>query len=181
MAGVIGAYSQVRDDGTVSTDNTTLSSVLSSKNGDKAKNNTTLQMEDFLSLLVAEMQNQDPLEPTNNSEYMGQMATFSQVEATQEMNDNILEQKAASLVGKAVIVATDLNKNGFVGGVVNYWEKINGTIYLGIGDKLYDIADLDTVMDDEYYKKWSGNDENAATDPTDETTDGTTDGTTDEA
>lgn len=156
MAGTIGAYSKVYDDGTVSTDSSTLSSVLSSKNGNNAKNNTTLQMEDFLSLLVAEMQNQDPLEPTSNSEYMGQMATFSQVEATDEMNENILEQKAANLVGKAVIMTTDLNKDGYVGGVVDYWEKIKGTIYLGIGDKLYDIADLDTVMDDEYYKKWSG-------------------------
>ena len=47
-------------------------------------------MENFLSLLVAEMQNQDPLEPTSNSDYMAQMATFSQVEATTEMNEKVL-------------------------------------------------------------------------------------------
>ena len=37
--------------------------------------------------MVAEMQNQDPLEPTDNSDYMAQLATFTQVEATKEMND----------------------------------------------------------------------------------------------
>ena len=92
-----------------------------------------------------------------NSDYMAQLATFTQVEATKEMNDNTLQDMASNLVGKQVIMTTTQNSNGYIGGTVDYWETINGTVYLGIGGKLYDIADLDTVMDKDYFDKWKGN------------------------
>ena len=41
-----------------------------------------LGYDQFLQLLCAEMQYQDPLEPTSNTEYVAQLATFSQMEAT---------------------------------------------------------------------------------------------------
>ena len=52
-------------------------------------------------------------------------------------------------------MTTDLNKDGYIAGKVDYWEVISNKIYLGIDGKLYDIDDLDTVMDDDYYKKWN--------------------------
>ena len=116
-----------------------------------------LGKDEFLTLLITQMQNQDPLEPTDNSDYMAQLATFTQVEATKEMNDNTLQDMASNLVGKQVIMTTTQNSNGYIGGTVDYWETINGTVYLGIGGKLYDIADLDTVMDKDYFDKWKGN------------------------
>ena len=112
------------------------------------KKSNTLNMENFLSLLVAEMQNQDPLEPTSNSDYMAQMATFSQVEAT-------------------------------TGGVVNGWQEIDGIIYLGINGGLYDINDVDQVIDKDYYEKWNAsNGSNSSSGSTDSTT-GSTDSTDD--
>ena len=39
----------------------------------------------FLQLLVAQMQYQDPLEPTSNTEFVSQYAQFSQVEQMQNM------------------------------------------------------------------------------------------------
>lgn len=120
------------------------------------KKSNTLNMEDFLSLLVAEMQNQDPLEPTSNSDYMAQMATFSQVEATAEMNERVLGQTASNLIGKAVIVKTDTNSSGYAGGIVNGWQEIDDIIYLGINGNLYDINDVDQVIDKDYYEKWIG-------------------------
>lgn len=138
--------------GTVNTESSTISST--SANAKKASDNNTLDVDDFLQLLVTEMQYQDPLEPTDNSDYIAQMATFTQVEATNEMLDTVSRQTASSLVGKTVIMTTDLNTDGYVAGKVDYWEVISGTIYLGIDGKLYDIADLDTVMDDSYYQQW---------------------------
>lgn len=153
----MGPQSYLKTDGTVTTGSETLSSVLSSTGKGASKtSNSTLDIDDFLSLMVAQMQNQDPLEPTDNSQYMAQLATFTQVEATTQMNDKTLQNMASNLVGKQVIMTTTLNTDGYIGGTVDYWENIGGTIYLGIGGKLYDIADLDTVMDDEYYKQWSG-------------------------
>ena len=90
---------------------------------------------------------------------MAQMATFSQVEATSEMNERVLSQTASNLIGKAVIVKTDTNSTGYAGGIVNGWQEIDGIVYLGINGNLYDINDVDQVIDKEYYEKWnnSGN------------------------
>lgn len=159
MAGTLGPLSYVNKDGTLTTGNTTMSSSISSNTGNKTENKSTLDVDDFLQLLVAEMQYQDPLQPTDNTQYMAQMATFTQVEATTQMQTSTEKEMASNLVGKTVIMSTELNSTGYIAGKVNYWENIDGTIYLGIGDKLYDIADLETVMDEDYYKKWAGIDD----------------------
>lgn len=172
MASTIGAWSYVKNDGSLSTKddvNTNISST--GKNNSTSANKTTLDVNEFLKLMVAEMQNQDPLEPTDNSDYMAQLATFTQVEATKEMNTNTLQGMASDLVGKQVIMVTNQNSDGFIGGTVDYWETINGTVYLGIGGKLYDIADLDTVMDKSYYDKWSGKTDTDTKTDTDNNTD----------
>ena len=126
---------------------------------------SNLGYDDFLKLLSAEMQYQDPLEPTSNSDYMAQMATFSQVEATSDMNERVLSQTASNLIGKAVIVKTDTNSSGYAGGIVNGWQEIDGIVYLGINGNLYDINDIDQVIDKDYYEKWNnaanGNGSNA--------------------
>ena len=108
------------------------------------KSNSSLDVNDFLQLLVAQMQYQDPLEPTDNTQYIAQMATFTQVEATTEMGNKVEQQMASSLVGKSVIMKTNESSSGMIAGKVNYWENIDGKIYLGINGKLYDIADVDT-------------------------------------
>ena len=46
---------------------------------------SSLDKDAFLQLLVAQMKYQDPLEPTSNTEYIAQYATFSQVESLQNM------------------------------------------------------------------------------------------------
>ncbi len=144
MAGTIDTTSKVS--------NQIMSSTSKTSN---TKKSNTLNMENFLSLLVAEMQNQDPLEPTSNSDYMAQMATFSQVEATSEMNERVLSQTASNLIGKAVIVKTDTNSTGYAGGIVNGWQEIDGIVYLGINGNLYDINDVEQVIDKNYYEKWN--------------------------
>ena len=142
--------------GTIDTTGKVSNQIMSSTSKtSNTKKSNTLNMENFLSLLVAEMQNQDPLEPTSNSDYMAQMATFSQVEATSEMNERVLSQTASNLIGKAVIVKTDTNSTGYAGGIVNGWQEIDGIVYLGINGNLYDINDVDQVIDEDYYEKWN--------------------------
>ena len=113
--------------GVDNTSGVTSSQIISSTSKtSNTKQSNMLNMQDFLSLLVAEMQNQDPLEPTSNSDYMAQMATFSQVEATSDMNERVLSQTASNLIGKAVIVKTDTNSSGYAGGIdKDYYEKWN--------------------------------------------------------
>ena len=75
---------------------------------DSSKNQKTqgsdLGYDQFLQLLCAEMQYQDPLEPTNNTDYVAQLATFSQLEATLGMQKTTENTMANDLVGKQVIL-----------------------------------------------------------------------------
>ena len=70
-----------------------------------------------------------------------------------------------------------MNTSGYAGGVVNGWQEIDGIIYLGINGGLYDINDVDQVIDKDYYEKWNAsNGSNSSSGSTDSTT-GSTDST----
>ena len=108
----------------------------------------------FLQLLCAEMQYQDPLEPTTNTDYVAQMATFSQLEATLSMQGTQQNAMASSLVGQQVIlkVENDSGKTTYVEGKVDYAMYENGEVFLSVNDGLYPMSSLDTVADSSYYE-----------------------------
>lgn len=117
-------------------------------------NNTSSDKEMFLKLLVAEMQYQDPLEPTSNTDYVKELASFSQIEAVQSVQDQMTTLKANSLVGKYVILNTqDSSGNSqYVSGKVDYvMTDEEGEIFLSVNEKLYSMDDLDSVCDEAYY------------------------------
>lgn len=118
----------------------------------KAKG-SDLGYDQFLQLLCAEMQYQDPLEPTSNTDYVAQLATFSQLEASLAQTETLQGDMANNLVGKEVImkVEDDKGKKTFVEGTVDYVMYQDGEIYLSINDGLYPLTDLDTVADSKYY------------------------------
>jgi flagellar basal-body rod modification protein FlgD len=80
-----------------------------------------LEKDDFLKLLTVQLQNQDPLEPQDNTEMVAQLAEFSSLEQLENMNQNlessldldlILTQvlnntAAAGLIGKSVLATGD--------------------------------------------------------------------------
>lgn len=114
----------------------------------------SLDKDAFLQLLVAQMQYQDPLEPTDNTEYISQLATFSQLEETQNLNTTMSENGAYNLVGKQVIIKVTNSTTGetsYDSGMVDYVMRENGKVYLSVNDSLYSIDDLDTVADSDYY------------------------------
>jgi flagellar basal-body rod modification protein FlgD len=88
---------------------------------------TTLQanglgMEDFLKILLTQLTFQDPLKPMDNQEFMAQMAQFTSLEQTQQLNgklDALLSTQAAlqsvGLIGRTVDVTTE---SGSVTGTV---------------------------------------------------------------
>lgn len=116
---------------------------------EKAKGNTTFDKNMFLKLLAAEMQYQDPLEPTQNSEYVSEMATFSQVEATQNVAGAVDSISAGALIGKYVTVDSE---DGMVTGIVDYTTKKDSKIYLNINGKDYDADKVLSIKDSEYYE-----------------------------
>jgi len=68
-----------------------------------------LGKDDFLKLLIGQMQNQDPLSPSDPSEQMGQMTQFSILEqisnlaqSQQAAAANDYDQQALALIGRTV-------------------------------------------------------------------------------
>ena len=53
----------------------------------------------FMTLLVTQMQNQDPLNPSTDTEFIGQLAQFSSLEQMENLNSTLANQNAFSLVG----------------------------------------------------------------------------------
>ena len=112
-----------------------------------------LGYDQFLQILCAEMQYQDPLNPTSNTDYIAQMATFTQVESMLNMQNTMTSSQANDLVGKYVIMKVTSSTTGevsYAAGNVDYVLHQNGKTFLSIGDSLYNIEDLDTVADVDY-------------------------------
>lgn len=126
-----------------------------SQNSLKNKSKTStdgMDKDAFLQLLVAQMQYQDPLEPTSNTEYISQYAQFSQVEQIQNMAASTDLARASSLVGEQVYIKTTNSKGStdYIYGKVDYVVYENNKAYLSIDESLYSLDDLDTVVDKTY-------------------------------
>ena len=116
-------------------------------------NKSSLGKDAFLQLLVAQMKYQDPLEPTSNTEYISQLATFSELEEMQNLRVSYDMQRAQSLVGKQVIMNVIAGATGNltkIGGQVDYVVLENDKVYLSIQDQLYSLDDMGSIVDSEY-------------------------------
>jgi flagellar basal-body rod modification protein FlgD len=83
----------------------------------------TLGKDDFLKLMVAQLQHQDPMNPMQDSDMMGQMASFSTLEqitnmatANQTIASNLTSSGAIGLIGRTVTYtdADDISHTGVV-------------------------------------------------------------------
>jgi flagellar basal-body rod modification protein FlgD len=112
-----------------------------------------LGKDDFMKLLVTQLQNQDPFKPMENAEFVAQLAQFSTLEQTQNMSDGLntlaaLQQEsmqlqslaeASTLIGKEVTFY-DPNTGENLSGQVESVEVQNGTIFLKIGENHVPLA-----------------------------------------
>ncbi len=133
-------------------DNSNASSVLDQyantvKNADKPKTNEMGQ-DEFLKLMIAELNNQNPLDPQDNGEFIAQLAQFSTVEGidklnttTEGMSDGMRSSQAlqaSSLVGQSVIV--EGNEMGLL---------LNKGIISGYSELPESTTDLTLTIEDE--------------------------------
>ncbi|MCK5932799.1 MAG: flagellar hook assembly protein FlgD [Fulvimarina manganoxydans] len=84
----------------------------------------------FLKLLVAEMNNQDPLNPTDSTEYVAQFASFSTVEQSIQTNKRLDTMMAVSALTQAdaLIGRTMTSSDGSVSGEVSSIRAVDGGI-----------------------------------------------------
>lgn len=95
-----------------------------------AKSSASLDYTAFLRLLIAQMQNQDPTNPTDPAEWMGQIASFSNVEQAIQTNaklDALMTSMALTqvdgIIGRTVTATTP---EGEVSGKVTAVRIITG-------------------------------------------------------
>ena len=106
-----------------------------------------------MQILVAQMKYQDPLEPTSNTEYISQYATFSQVEQLSNMANAMSLSRASEMVGKTVTIAqknADTGATKEIQGVVDFVNYSGNEAYLNIGGVNYNINDVVQVWDTNY-------------------------------
>jgi len=134
----------------------------------------TLGQDEFLTLLVAQMQNQDPLNPTDSTEWTAQLAQYSQLEQSMNLNDTmellVDGQKtterlsALSLIGKEAVVEGSTFTLDGESADIGY--KINGDVSefdMEIQDSLGNrVATLhpSELSQGNHYLTWDGLDDN---------------------
>lgn len=141
---------QAVKDGQIQTTTSTTSSTSSTSS---TSGGSTLDKNSFLQLLVAQMKYQDPLNPSSNTEYVAQLATFSQLEQMQNLSQTTTNSQAFSLVGKEVIIKTTstTGNSSYISGRVDFVNMNSGKAQLSVNGSLYSIDLLDSVIDDTYY------------------------------
>lgn len=115
--------------------------------------NSDLDKEAFLQMLVTQMQYQDPLNPSDSTQYMSQLAQYSSLEATMNISSTLEKGNALNLVGEYVIMNTtdSAGNSSQISGLVEYATVKDGETLLSINNQYYPAEDLDSVVDYDYY------------------------------
>ncbi len=115
-------------------------------------NKNDLGKDAFLQLLVTQMRYQDPLNPTNDKEFLAQMAQFTSLEQMQNLNKATSNSQAFAMIGKT-IQATEVNQATLepelIQGKVDSVRMKNGKTFLVVGEKEISIEKVETVFESE--------------------------------
>lgn len=110
-----------------------------------------LGSQDFLNLMMKQLQYQDPMDPVSNTEFIAQQAQFSQLQTTNTMSDNIASNngvsQALSLVGQKVSLTDPNNKDNTITGVVSDASLNGKNSSITVNGKSYPISSVKSVID----------------------------------
>lgn len=108
-----------------------------------------LTADKFMTLLITQLQNQDPTEPVGNEELLNQLSMMRNLQSNIELGDALksitVDQRlatSASFIGKEV-VGVDVEQKS-VTGVVDRAFVRDGEAYVGIGEH---VVPLDSITD----------------------------------
>lgn len=151
--------------------NSLISDLTVEKKHAQKKESEELGQKAFLKLMITQLENQDPLSPQENTEFIAQLAQFSSVESLDNLNnkfdnfsDNFVANQAlqaSSLVGRSVTVPTDttlLEPAGVVSAfadVPSSTNRVNINIYNDKG-VLVDQIDAGAQPAGPFVLRWDG-------------------------
>ncbi|WP_022664715.1 FlgD immunoglobulin-like domain containing protein [Desulfospira joergensenii] len=113
---------------------------------DKAEKEDTLGRDSFLTMLVAQLQNQDPLNPMDGTDFSSQLAQFSQLEQLMNLNESMENLATSSSNESEKDLVSYMGKQ--VTGEIDTMEVENGAVSSGFYN-LTDAADVIINITDE--------------------------------
>jgi flagellar basal-body rod modification protein FlgD len=115
--------------GTTGTTGTGATGSSASSTSSASANGVTLGGTDFLTLMLAQLQNQDPTSPVDSNEFLSQLASLSEVQGITQLNTSFAALsnslvssqalQASSLLGHQALVASSTATLGAAGGTIN--------------------------------------------------------------
>ncbi|GLR63313.1 flagellar hook assembly protein FlgD [Marinospirillum insulare] len=141
------------------------------REAEKAGKRNEMGKDEFMRLLIAQLEHQDPLEPTDNGEFIAQMAQFSSLEGISNLDATVSgfadsmqstqALQASTLVGRSVQVlsnVSELREGEVVNGTVDLKESspdVFVAVYSDSGEYLGDIS-LGSREPGEVAFEWNG-------------------------
>jgi flagellar basal-body rod modification protein FlgD len=109
-----------------------------------ANPNQTLNQADFLNLLVTQMTSQDPLNPESDTQFAAQLAQFSALQESQQMDTDLKGIQSTGLIGSVVSV-TPSTGGAAVSGTVSGVQINAGVPEISVGGTLYNLNQIQTI------------------------------------
>lgn len=123
----------------------TVEQLQASQTATNKKDASSLNQDDFMTLMLQQLKNQDPFKPTDNTEFISQMAQLTSVSGISEMNENLAGLTnslysnqlldASALIGKEVLVNSS---TAFFNGE----KPVSGQVELPVSTQALDIEIL---------------------------------------
>jgi len=123
------------------------SSASSAESGGRNSALRGLDLEEFLQLMITELQNQDPLNPLENAEILQQISQIREIEATTGLSETLdavlLGQSlssASALIGKSINGLTAAGDR--IEGVVDHVSIEEGKAFVHVGEEKAPLSNL---------------------------------------
>lgn len=115
------------------------------------KKNAETQKQEFLQILVTQLQNQNPLEPLNDKDFIAQMAQLSSLEKLENINEGMTKLSNTTdnaslfnLIGKRVSYVDSNGQETM--GTVDSIDMRSGKGFVSVDGKVTDIKDITKVQ-----------------------------------
>jgi len=114
--------------------------------------NSQIGQDQFLKLMAAQLSYQNPLEPTSQEDFLGQLAQFSTLSGIEQLNSNFDDlfklqalTQGASLVGKNVTYYSQVTKAD-ASGVVDAASVVKGSLVVQVNGENVALGDVSSVV-----------------------------------
>lgn len=128
------------------------SNLIAQSNESTREVNNQLGKDEFLKILIVQLQNQDPLNPMEDKDFIAQMAQFSTLEQVQNMGKDFQSLRAMNLVGKMIYGEIDLENSSQAIPVLGRVDSVtfnSGRMYLQVGGYSLSLDDLKMVFSED--------------------------------